>query len=343
MSRALDRRAFDKSTLIKLGVFSGISLLCGLVVFNTLAQPVAGSTKDYSAEFTDVMGLTPGSDVRIAGIRVGRVTHVKMTGSHPTVDFEVTEDQFIPSNAEAAVRYADMLGARYITITRPPGQAPGELEEDAVIPLARTQPALDLTDLLNGFKPLFTTLDRKQVNQLAGRITAVFQGEGGNINSLMTHLASVMGTLKNKDQVIGDVVTNLNTVIGTTAQYREDLKKLIGSMGTLAHEASANREQIGQAIDNTNQLTLTINDLFRKIHPNLNNEIRSLNTVTETLIGNQDKLNVALKDFPELLKNANRKTDYGSWMNIYICSLTIHTPNGKSWTPGSDKQSGACQ
>ena len=54
----------------------------------------------------------------------------------------------------------------------------------APIGLDRTTPALDLTMLFNGFQPLFSALDPKQINALSYEIIQIFQGQGGTVGDL---------------------------------------------------------------------------------------------------------------------------------------------------------------
>lgn len=69
-----------RGPLIGLSVFMVIALAMTWLVYATLRREVAGSTNDYSAMFTDATGLRDGDDVRIAGVRVGRVESVAIDG-----------------------------------------------------------------------------------------------------------------------------------------------------------------------------------------------------------------------------------------------------------------------
>src|SRR2546430_1456039 len=92
-----------------------------------------------------------------------------------------------------------MVGQRYLALDRGTGPATPALAEGAEIPLDRTTPALDLTDLFNGFKPLFQALSPNDVNQLSGEIVRVLQGEGGTVESLLAHTGSLTTTLAGRD------------------------------------------------------------------------------------------------------------------------------------------------
>src|SRR5690606_41797348 len=79
----------------------------------------------------------------------------------------------------------------------------------------RPGPALALSALCHGCRPLFSALDPEEVNQLSGEIIQVLQGESGTVESLLRHTGSLTETLADRDRVIGEVITNLNSVLET--------------------------------------------------------------------------------------------------------------------------------
>ena len=81
--------------------------------------------------------------------------------------------------------------------------------------------------LFNGFKPLFQALSPSDINQLSYEIVQVFQGEGGTLESLLGHTASVTSTLADRDQVISDLIDNLSEVLDHVADRDQQLNQLI--------------------------------------------------------------------------------------------------------------------
>lgn len=308
--------------LVKLGGFLVLTLLCTALVANTLYRPFGQGTTDYQAQFTDVVGLKKGSDVRIAGIRVGRVTGLELTGEIAKVDFEVTDDQRLPANVDAVIRYADMLGARYISL-RSPDQPTGVLAEDAMIPLERTRPAVDLTELFNGFKPVFDTLQPHQVNQLAESLVQVFEGQGGTINSLLSHVVSLTENVAGQDQVIGSVLTNLRRVSDFALKHEPDFKKLVSSLSGLTSGMVKSRHRIANAIDASSDLAGTLSDVMDDVQGPLERDLRSLNRLAGVMVKHKDGWERTLKAMPPMLKSVNRTLEYASWLNVYVCQLDI--------------------
>ncbi|MGH3519913.1 MAG: MCE family protein [Haloechinothrix sp.] len=310
--------------LLRLGGFLVVTLLCTALVSNTLYRPFGQSTTSYQAEFVDVVGLKKGSDVRIAGVRVGRVNDIELTGEHATVTFEVVDEQRVPADAEAAIRYADLLGARFVAL-RPGGNSPETLAEGATIPLERTRPAVDLTELFNGFQPVFSTLQPSEVNQLAGELVAVFDGQGGTLNSLLAHVARLTENFAAQDEVIGEVLTNLRGVTDFALKHQPDFRRLIDSLAGLASGMAKSRGQLGDAIDASSELARSLSGLMTDVRPALERDMRALNGIAGTLVDEKDQFAVVLRGMPDTLSALNRALEYAAWLNVYICNLTLET------------------
>lgn len=140
-----------RGPLIGLTVFMTVALTLGWLVYATLLREVSGSTTAYSAIFTDVYGLREGDDVRMAGVRVGRVQKIELVDNERArVDFVVQNDQKLYGNTIASVTYQNIVGQRYVGLS--PGKSGGPagdtvLAAGATIPVERTDPSFDVTTL----------------------------------------------------------------------------------------------------------------------------------------------------------------------------------------------------
>lgn len=312
----------DIGVLVKLAIFLTITVLASVLVVNTLNQPLSRPTIRYAAQFSDVQGLTQGNDVRIAGVRVGQVNAVRLRDGLAEVEFEVTDDHVLPSDAGAAVRYADLLGARYIAMTAGKG-AGGRLAPDTVIPASRTLPAVDLTALLAGFQPLFDAIDPGQVNQLAGSLIAVFQGESGTITELLERVLAVTSTITGKDEVLGRVLDNLNVVIGNMLAKRVEFTDLVQALTALVKTVSEEREQIGDVLDSTSRLAGTLAGVTRQVGPELSKDVTSLHRALAMVDDNGPALIGSVNSVTQTMNALGRASGYGSWVNLYICNLRV--------------------
>jgi phospholipid/cholesterol/gamma-HCH transport system substrate-binding protein len=291
---------------VKLAIFTVVTVLFTGILAATIANTGFGRGSGYTAIFTDASGLQDGDDVRMRGVKIGQVTglHVQ-DGQYAAVDFQVDSSRTLPASVTAVIKYRNLIGQRYVSLdTGTPGpaeptQPTGTLPVGGTIPLGRTHPALNLTELFNGFQPLFQALSPDDVNKLSFEIIQVFQGEGPTVESLLTSTASLTSTLADRDEVIGRVIDNLNTVIGTVSDRAPQLSQLIDTLQQLVSGLNEQRQPIGSAIDALGDLT----------------------DLAGTLNDNSDTIDHAITTWGPKLDRLARTVGYGSWFNFYMCQL----------------------
>ncbi|MFB9237563.1 MCE family protein [Plantactinospora siamensis] len=311
------------ASLVKLAVFATVTLLLTAMLAQTLGAFPAGGTT-YRARFTDVTGLLPGDDVRVAGVRVGRVKRIRVVDDTTAeVAFTVTADVPLATSVRAAIRYRNLVGQRYVALAEGPGDG-RPLPAGGLIPLPQTSPALDLTVLFNGFRPLFTALSPQDVNKLAYEIIQVLQGEGGTVASLLSRTASLTTTLADRDAVIGRVITNLNAVLGTLAARDQNLDQTIGELQQFVSGLAADRTAIGTAVTNLGDLTDATAGLLRDARPPLATDVQNLGQLAGTLDRNAAVLSGTLGRLPDRYPELTRVASYGSWFNFYLCDFDGH-------------------
>lgn len=313
--------------LVKFAVFAVIGAVLTVTVYNTISRPLSGSTRTYAAAFTNASGLQSGDDVRIAGVRVGSVQDVAVDGDHARVTFSVLRTHRVTVDTHVAIRYADLLGARYVALTDDHPHAPLQ-DQHATIPERRTSPALDLTALFNGFKPLLQALSPRDVNTLTAEIVAVLQGEGATVTSLLDHLGHLTGNLADRDAILDRVVVNLNDIAETVATHHADLATTVDTLHTLAAGLARDRAQIGNALAGTDQLASSLAGLLPQARPALHSDLASLLQVTATLADSHATLDTVVQRLPVLEAALMRVGDYGSWANTYVCDLVVALSGG---------------
>jgi phospholipid/cholesterol/gamma-HCH transport system substrate-binding protein len=235
-----------------------------------------------------------------------------------------------------------MVGQRYVALERGAGGR-GTLPVGGEIPLNRTTPALDLTELFNGFKPLFQALSPTDVNQLSGEIVQVLQGEGGTVEELLAHTGSLTTTLASRDRLIGEVITNLNHVLGTVNSKGTALTTLISTLRELVSGLAADRAVIGDAIGGLGDLSTATAGLLGSARTPLKDSITGLDAVTKNLADENTLpgLEQTLGTLPEKLNKLGGISSYGSWMNFYLCSSVLETLMPPRGTPVTAKRCGA--
>ncbi len=326
MPRMLDART--TGDLVRLTVFMVITAIATGLLVITIGNLSFGGSREFKAVFSDATGLNNGDDIRVAGVRVGSVQGVEVQqdddgNSSALVTFKITDDAAVlDDGTHAEIRYRNLIGQRYIALTRAGGPG-GELDEGATIPISQTSPALDLTTLFNGFKPLFEALSPDDINKLSFEVVQVFQGEGGTLESLLSSTASLTQTLANRDQVIGDLLENLDYVLDHVADRDEQLTQLIDSFRNLVGGLKDDRQAILASLDGISELSVETADLVDDIREPFVRDIHYLRRVAGNLDKGRAELDRALQVMPIKLQKMGRTGTYGSWFNFYLCQFKV--------------------
>jgi phospholipid/cholesterol/gamma-HCH transport system substrate-binding protein len=312
-----------RGTLVRLAIFVVFSVALSALVFTTLVDYRGRETHTYHAVFTTASGLAAGDAVRIAGVDVGRVGSATLRGDRAYVTFDVATDQQVTTTTKAVIRYQNLLGQRYLALVGARGSG-RPLTPGSTIPESRTAPALDLTTLLDGFRPLFAALTPAQVNQLATSLVQVLQGEGTTVGQFLSQAAQLTANLADRDQAIDTVVDNLGAFVQTVAAHDQQLGDTVDALAQLTRGLAAERTAIGDSLQGVDDLAASFGGLLQSARPDLDRDVAGLQQVAQTLAANSGRLAATLQSGPGLFGALGRVTDNGSWLNIYICNLTVN-------------------
>src|SRR5205085_1561911 len=98
--------------------------------------------------------------VRIAGVRVGKVTDVALQGDHVEVSFTIKTDSKFGKDTAAAIRVNTLLGAMFLAL-EPAGS--GQLEAGSEIPVSRTTSPYDVVQAFSGLAQTADDIDTDQL------------------------------------------------------------------------------------------------------------------------------------------------------------------------------------
>ncbi|WP_164519775.1 MCE family protein [Nocardioides ferulae] len=328
-------------------MFTTISLVLLLGLHRMMTNAPPEGSRTWTASFESVSGLRPGDDVRVAGVAVGRVDAVEVVDSATArVRFTLDGDQEVHEGTRVTLRYQNLLGQRYLALSAPPvGADRGDrLAPGTEIPISRTDPGFDLTALLNGFEPLFSVLEPAEVNQLAGSIIAVLQGESGTVESLLQRTAEATRYLADRDEVFGQVLARLTPVLQNLDEQSEQVDATVVALRRLMEGLAAERRTFGRSLDNLAELVDSTSGLLRELRPGLRRDVAALRGVTGLLAQERPRVARVVGRLPMLLGAFARTMSYGGFLNVYLCNLGVDAAGQTVWVPGpAGPYSGACQ
>ncbi len=340
-----------KGTALKLGIASVILALCTALLVVVFGQLRFQRYNTYTAEFSNGSGLKSGQFVRAGGVEVGKVRDVTLTENGQRVLVKLAVDKSLPvyQSTGAQIRYANLIGDRFVNLDRGAGEgADRVLPPGGFIPLARTQPALDLDALIGGFKPLFKSLDPEKVNSIATSLVTVFQGQGGTVANILSQTAQLTSTLADRDRAIGEVITNLNTVLTTVNKHQKEFDQTVSNFEVLITGLKNRADPLAGAVADISDASGTLASLLAEDRPLLQQTLPKVETILQPFADEPEKLEQLLNEYPPAINMIGRVGGiYGDFFNFYLCDLSLKLnglqPGGPVRTVRITKQpSGRC-
>ncbi|MDV7353892.1 MCE family protein [Rhodococcus oxybenzonivorans] len=307
---------------LKFGSFALVMLLVLALLVLVLGQIRLDHRTEYHAEFAEVSGLAEGDVVRLAGVDVGRVHAVELHGRNVAVEFDVARGVAVTSDARLQVRYANLLGDRYLELAN--GDRLDEvMPVGGTFPLTQTEAALDIDSLLGGLAPLARSLEPDQIDRLTGELIRVLQGQGGTITSILHEIAVLTSTLADRDALIGSVITNLGTVLGTIGDDSDAFTRVIDHLQQLVAAVAERNTPIADAIVHVDSASATLTDLLVADRPAIAADIAQTNRAATLLDDGSAQVEAVLSALPEAYQRLTRLGAYGSFFNFYLCAVTV--------------------
>jgi phospholipid/cholesterol/gamma-HCH transport system substrate-binding protein len=203
------------AALWRLGIALALAVVLFVLLSNTLTNPVAVQTKTYTADFTDASGLHPDGDVRVRGVRVGKVESVDLVrvDGQNVARAKITLDQKygVVALTRLAIKFQALTGVRYIDVTN---LAEGYRDGDVVtqIPTTMTQPSFDVTALFNGLQPVLATLSPDEINTFTANAASFLTGDGRGLEPLLDSIRRLTEFVSERQEVVATLIQNLANI-----------------------------------------------------------------------------------------------------------------------------------
>jgi phospholipid/cholesterol/gamma-HCH transport system substrate-binding protein len=319
-------------TSVKLAVFTIVTI----VITTWLAAIIGnfsffGSRFEISAEFSDATGLLNGDVVKAAGVTIGRVSDIHIDDGLAIVTMSIDGDAELPSDLGAEIRFRNLVGQRMVNLV-PGGPSggglatagsaqPAPLEPDALIPLSRTRPAFDLTELFNGLRPLIHSTNPEDVNTVTRELLIALRGRSGTVEQIFSNLADVSDELASKDRQLTTLLDNLHVVTDDLAGRDAQLRGTLADLNTFLAELSASQDDLESALVNLDEAARRLGRIIATNDDLIEKEIDDLVVILDAVNAKRRDLRAALRSLPEFTVAVERVTQYGEWANQHLITV----------------------
>lgn len=322
----------SKGALVALGLFLIAVLFTSVSVWQTLSPPVSGRTASYTVEFPNVTSLKAGDDVTLAGVRVGKVTGTGWERQddgtvHAVVTFDFERDVELSQNATAQVKFKDMLGVRYMGITDPGGAPPldrgGRLGAREGEPTKLGTPPTDVTQLFNGFRPVFRLLEPERLNDLTASLISALDGNTDVFEATLVGVLDVANVMLQRQAEIEQIANTLPDAMNVVVERREDVEAAITGLTDLTTKLAERNNDIIALLDDGGSAMAKFANLLNTTMPDLKRAVTAATNVSESWSQRNPEFTQFLESLNRAAVSVNHYGEYGSWLNIYICNLTL--------------------
>lgn len=308
---------------------AGIATLLSMLVlsFKTDAMPVIGCGKHYKADFTEAAGLQKMDEVRVAGVKVGKVTGIDLAGDHIVVTMCLKGTQ-LGALTRADIKIKTVLGRKYMALT---SDGDGTLDPDKHIPTSRTSSPFDVSP---AFQQLAQTVGGIDTAQLAKSFTVLaddFRNSSSEVRASLEGLSRLSATIASRDAKLRQLLAHAQGVTDVLQSRDEDLVAFLREADLVLQEVKARREAIHRLLVTTTELSEQLTALVRENRATLAPALRHLRVVSAVLRKNEQNIDTALPRLAAFVRLFANNLGNGRWFDTYVWNLS----NPSGFAPGS--------
>lgn len=319
MSRRLTNRSLTK--LRPLGhrpgglAVAALAAALAVVVAAGLWWIFSGAgTRTVTAYFDRAVGVYPGTDVRVLGVRVGRVESVTPRGDRVEVVLTVDGAAPVPSDTRAVVIAPSVVADRYVQFTGGSTSAP-RIDDRAVIPVERTATPVELDELYRSLNDLLAALGPDGANadgslsRLLDTGAANLDGNGRAFNETVHNLAELAGTLAGSDDDLFATVDQLQQFTAMLAGNDRQVASANQQLAQVSQTLAADRDELAGALAGLGVALADIQGFVRDNRAAIQSNVDKLAQVTQLLADQRASLAEALDVAPLAASNVLNSFD----------------------------------
>ncbi len=303
----------------------GLAVLAALLLgaFHIDDLPIIGGGTDYTAAFRDASGLAPDNEVRVAGVKVGKVTDITLAhdGNQPYVKVAFRIDDHglrLGTDTDAAIRIKTVLGQKYLALA-PAGAQP--LPAGAQIPLSHTASPLDVVDAVNGLADTLDHIDTAQLAQAFTVLSQAFANTPDDVRTTLSGLSRLSGTIAARDTELRELLANARGVTSVLADRDGQLQKLVSDGNLLLTEVIQRRDAIHELLVSSTDLATQISGLVADDRSRLGPALSHLHDVLAILERDRGNLEQTVQQMAPFINAFTNVLGNGRWFDSYLGGL----------------------
>jgi phospholipid/cholesterol/gamma-HCH transport system substrate-binding protein len=273
-----------------------------------------GGTKHVTAWFTRTIGVYQGNDVRILGVKVGKVDKLTVRGTYVEVKMSYDGKYKLPADVDAVIVPPSVVSDRYIQLT-PVYTGGPVLENHALLTTQRTQVPLEFDEIFKNLDKLNNALGPKGANA-SGALSRLIEvsaqnlsGNGEVLNGALKEFSGAISTLAGSRTNLFDTVTQLQQFTTMLAQNDGGVRALNLNLQKVGAQLAGERHDLGAALANLSTALQLVNSFVADNRTRLTSDIHKLTSVTNVLSREKEAITEVIDMAPFALSNLSLAYD----------------------------------
>lgn len=308
----------ERNPVVVGAVSLAVIMLLILAAFRAQDLPLIGGGDTYYAAFSESGGLKANDEVRIAGVRVGKVESVALEGDHVRVTFRVDTPSAFGTDTGAAIKVKTLLGAMYLAL-QPAGD--GQLPEGSEIPVERTSSPYDVVDAFSGLAETSERIDTDRMAKALTTLADLTRNTPEEFRSALHGVSALSSNIAARDDQINSLLKNLKRVSGVLDDRDDDIVSLMKDSNVLFKALVARRQAVHNLLTSTSTLSKELTALVQQSRADLKPALDHLENVVAVLNKNQDNLDNSLRLMAPFYRVFASTLGGGPWFDTYIQNM----------------------
>jgi phospholipid/cholesterol/gamma-HCH transport system substrate-binding protein len=286
-----------------------------LAAFRAQDLPLIGGGDVYYAAFSESGGLKANDEVRIAGVRVGKVEEVTLEGDHVRVAFRVDSGNEFGTETAAAIKIKTLLGSMYLAL-QPAGS--GQMQEESEIPEERTQSPYDVVEAFSGLAETSEKIDTDQLAKGLTTLADLMRNTPEEFRRALDGVSALSANVAARDEQINQLLGNLERTSKVLDERDSDIIQLMRDSHVLFDALVKRRQAIHNLLVSTSRLSRELTLLVQQSRADLKPALTHLQNVVAVLNKNEDNLDNSLRLMAPFYRVFANTLGTGPWFDTWI-------------------------
>jgi len=303
-----------------------------------------------SADLQDAAGLIPGNEVRVAGLKVGNVTEVRLTEHAARVDMEIADDVRIPEESTLEVKLKTLLGQKFIELVFPKpfiaaasaghdveGLTSGFLSAGDVIPSDRTRVPFEIHQAATQSTDVLRRIDKSALRRMIVVLGDTLDVSKDELRAAIVSARRATDVLGDKGTEISSLLQSAEDATATLAAGSDDIQGILSRSADVLGTLAERRATISSLLAATNDLSRDLALLIRAAGGSIGTATADLDVLLLAVEGELGTIDRAMEDLGLAQEMFAQPFSFGRFTEGHVCAVTSADtcfPGGSPIDPG---------